>query len=457
MIRSVFKIKPGTHGDLLPQCVNGFAALIAVTLLILSFLKPWFAIPVAVEAVDADFGTEDSVITLFFKVLIFTLGIFLFIAATGRWHRLKRNFIYFSVVGFLLMLAFPGWLTMRDSKIMGDAAWLQQQHDNMTWLGGDVYRAHSERSLNLGAGIQAQDPPSRLAIYKPPVTSISLTRLDDWISWLGYGPAFTQFVGKGWFYGMIGFFLSLICIIGHHWRRDLAEARLLLRKLSSRIGLGLILIFSLNALIIASTHHFLARSKAALTEGSYRQAEEDLDRAIALMPTLFCDSGILRQKGYLQLKNGVPESSYTSLYTIQYLEEQGYYAQARTLLDQERHRLHELPHAAAREILRHEVRVAVNEMNSGKHHQAGERLDRILLEVPHAPQARFHRQLIALHTGELETNRAMMESLAEIYRLFKSKNKRGVLSAGWLMLAQGELNAGNVKAAGEARQKSKGL
>jgi len=454
MTKSVSKIKPGTTGDLLPQLANGFAALVAIALLALSFLKPWFALPVMV---DDGFGTRDSGITVSFKIFISLVGIILLILAAGKWHRLKRHFIYFSLVGLLLMLTFPGWLTMRDTEIMGDAAWLQQQHDNLTWLGGDVYRAHSERSLNSGTGINAQDPPSRLAIYKPPVGSISPTRLNDWISWLGYGPAFTQFVGKGWFYGIGGFFLSIVCIIGHHWRRNVAEARHLLRKLSSRAGLALICLTCLNVLIITGTNHFLAQSKTAIAEGSYRNAERHLDQAIWLMPTLLCDSGILRQKGYLQLKNNIPESIFTSLYQIQHLEEEGYYTQARTLLDQEWNRLEELPNSAVRELLRHEVRVAVNEINSGRHQQAGKRLDRIIQTAPHALQARFHRQLIALHTGELEKNREMITSLTELYRLFKSKNKRGVLAAGWFMLAQGELSAGNTRAASEARQKSKGL
>lgn len=438
-----------TDPDLLPKVANLAAAGVALLLLLAGAAKPWLAVPVW-----DDSPTTDSSLTLYFKVgLIAFLGL---IAILARGKLSARRLAGMASVGLLVLLWFPSWVTMRDTKVMGDAAWLQQQHDNLTWLGGDVYRAHSERSDGWGGGVNAQDPPSRLALYRTPDGSLSPDRVTDWIWWLGYGPAFTQFVGKGWFYSVFGFFLGLVCLIGYSWRKDLAAARSLLRSLLSRSGLLAVLLLSVNVLLIGGSGRALNHSKSALASGDYQESERHLKKAIKWLPTLGCDSGVLRQLGYLGTKSGV-SSPNSSLYAINHFEEEGYYSRARDLLAKESEDWKSIPHDTARELLRHEVRVAVNEMNSGRYQQAGARLDRVIMRNPTVLQARFHRQLVALHTGELQVCREMNSSIIELYRYFKSKNKRGVIAASWLMLAQCELDAGNVTLAGEARQKSKGL
>ncbi len=442
-----------TDSDLLPKVANFAAAGGALLLVIIGLMQPWLAVPVIQ---DGGFTTQDSHLTLFFKLALFALFFLFLIASKGRRKGLGKKLSFAALLSLLTIIWFPSWVTMRDAKVMGDAAWLQQQHDNLTWLGGDVYRAHSERSDGWGGGVNAQDPPSRLALYRPPDGSLSPERVTDWIWWLGYGPGFTQFVGKGWFYSLFGFSLGLTCLIGHTWRKDLRAARLLLRKLSSRGGLILFLLFSVNLIIIVKTGRSLKASKASLTLGDHQASLDHLQAALHSLPSLKCDSGVLRQLGYLDLKND-QTSVNTHLYAINHYEEEGYYGRARDLLAKTTAHWESLPPNSTRELLRHEVRVAVNEMNSGRYQQAGQRLDRVIWRNPTVLQARFHRQLIALHSGELAKCREMNASLIDLYRFFKSKNKRGVIAASWLMLAQAELDAGNVTLAGEARQKSKGL
>ncbi len=440
--------------NFLPNLVSGVTIVVAILLVILGMLSPWFAIP---HIVDNEVVTRDSSITVYFKILLFLIFLVLLISTKGSFERLGKKLAYATMAGLLFSLWFPSWLTMRDVDVMGDAAWLQQQHDNMTWLGGDVYRAHSERSIGWGAGVNAQDPPSRLAMYKPPVGSLSLERMNDWIWWIGYGPSFTQFVGKGWFCMVFGCFFGLICIIGYYWRKNVYEARQLLRKLFSRGMAVCIIILGISVLIVMKTNYSLNLTKANISNSEYEMASANLKDAIRWMPTLECDSGILRQMGYLDINNGKEYSAYAALYEINHLEEEGYYAQARGLLQKNVYKLNEMPRTCGRELIRHQIRVAVNEINSGRHQQAGRRLDKIIQQKPNVIQARFHRQLVALHTGELIRSREMNRSLIEIYKKFKSKNKRGVIAASWLMLAQSELDAGNVKESGEARQKSKGV
>lgn len=440
--------------DFLPKLVSGCTLVVAVLLVVLGMMRPWFAVPLVV---DGEVMTRESGLTVYFKVLLFIVFLILLIGSKGRRDRMGKRLAYTALVGLFVSLWFPSWLTMRDEELMGDAAWLQQQHDNMTWLGGDVYRAHSERSSGWGSGVNAQDPPSRLAVYKPPVGSLSAERMNDWIWWLGYGPAFTQFVGKGWFYTVFGCFFGLVCIIGYYWRKSIHEARQLLRKLFSRglvVGLMMLVV---SVMIVTMTSRLLNLTKSSLSDGDYVEASESLRSALVWMPTLECDSGVLRQMGYLDVRNGEGGSDYAALYEINSLEEEGYYAQSRDVLEKQIALIDEKESACARELLRHQIRVAANEINSGRYEQAGRRLDQIIEDAPFVIQARFHRQLVALHTGELVRGREMNRSLLEIYDRFKSKNKRGVIAASWMMLAQSELDAGNAKEAGEARQRSKGV
>jgi hypothetical protein len=76
---------------------------------------------------------------------------------------------------------------------------------------------------------------------------------------------------------------------------------------------------------------------------------------------------------------------------------------------------------------------------------------------PAALQARFHLQLLTLHGGDVERNRRCRDEVDALYKTFQRKNKKGVLAASWLMLAQGELAAGNIAEAAEARERSRTL
>ena len=39
----------------------------------------------------------------------------------------------------LIPLAYPYAVIIHSPQVSADATWLQMQHDNLTWLGGDIY------------------------------------------------------------------------------------------------------------------------------------------------------------------------------------------------------------------------------------------------------------------------------------------------------------------------------
>lgn len=443
-----------TDLDWLPKLVNYSAVLIAVLLIIQGFRVDWWAFPMLEEG---GMRTQDASSSGWFKGVLLVLYVLMVAVIIYR----KKMDLKLLSVGLVFViftgLYYPSYLGQRDVKSIGDAAWLQQQHDNMTWLGGDVYRAHSERSLGWGQGINAQDPPSRLAVYRPPTGNLSVTRLDDWIWWLGYGPSFTQFVGKGWFYSITGAGLLLICTFGHRWRIESSLGRSLLRQLSLQSG-----VLCLLTIILAVTPIFLANSalkkaKVFLSEGEFEKSHTALTQAVDYLPTLMCDTGIIRQMGYLEHRLRREGGSHLALFKIYQHEKEGYYQRGRKELLNLVERYDDLEVHVQREVLRQQLRVAVNEINSSREKYALERLEMIEAKFPSAIQAMFHAQLIALKLGDIDGVREKHDKLLDVYQWIKSKNKRGVLAVSYLMLAQAELKSGNAQKAAEARRKSKGL
>ena len=462
MIRLKSKIKDGRERilpDLLPHLVAMGVAGAAVLLIILGFLRPFYALPEI--STTGEFFTRDSFLTKYFKgglviiSILLVMGIPLLILNGNKaTHLLTRA----TLLMFLLCLTYPTILVIYDPDTIGDGACLQQQHDTMTWLGGDIYRAHSERSLELGTGVNAQDPPLRLAVFKPPTGSLGLERLNEWIWWIGYGPSWTQFAGKGWFLMCFGFFFLTVVLIGTHWRWSIPNARYLIKKL---VVQGL-MFASLFAIIVSSIYTLcrneLRSSQEATAAGNYKIAYEHIQTAVRLVPGLINDTGIIHQIGYFQYRLGEIDPPESKLYEVYELSKNGYFERARTALNElwEACSQADVPRHCTRELARQQLRIAVNEINSSKTSSAQGHLNRLLMKEPNSIQALFHIQLSGLQNDDLSVVRSANEKLVTLYRGFKEKNKRGVLATSYLMLAQAEAKAGNTMKSWDSRLKSKG-
>lgn len=444
--------------DCLPKLINIVVLAVALVLIWLAFFGPWFSLP-HYDRSSGVLYTEDSKITLWFKIVALLVGFFTLARAylvrttSGRW---TSTVMKGAVTSLIWVLFFPTVLVQRDGGLIGDAAWLQQQHDTMTWLGGDVYRAHSERSTELGTGVNAQDPPDRLAVYRPPVDSLGVTQINDWLWWLGYGPSFTQFVGSAWFYAVMGYFLVLLCVCGYSWRVSVLEARNLYKQGVLYSAKVCVVLFGSAVLMVHLSHHRLVGAKAAMADGQYSLAQSKLDSACDFLPSLRCDTSVIRQLGYIELKLGNADSANAQLYMAHQLESQGHYGQARAVVESLSFQALHIPRYQSREVSRQQLRMAINCINSGRYSRAIEYLDRVLTLENNCFQACFHRQLVALQIDDLAMNRNMHKVLLELSDGFRRKNIRGVKAASAWMLAQGELGAGHVPEALDARKRSMG-
>lgn len=444
--------------DLLPKLLNLVMSLVALGFVVISFIGPWFALP-RYDVTSGDFYTLDSKFTLYFKLglmLISVVVISRLLWVRKRGGDWKKPVIKGAILGFVCVLWYPSVIAHRDTELIGDAAWLQQQHDTMTWLGGDVFRAHSERSVELGTGVNAQDPPDRLAVYRPPAGSMGVTQINDWLWWFGYGPSFTQFVGSGWFYALTGYVLLGLCVCGFSWRESVLEARFLFKESIVFLMKTSVVMIVVMVAFVQLAHHALLEAKDSLADSDYLAARAKIERAIGYLPSLCCDTGIIRQLGYCDLKSGERASVNSQLYQVYLLERQGYFERARSVVDSLAADSTTLPRYQAREISRQQLRVAINSINSGRYSRAKSYLDRVLSSEDNCLQAYFHRQLVSLQTGDLVMNQSMHRGLMQLYQGVRSKNKRGVKAASDWMLAQGELKEGHVEKAWEARKRSMG-
>jgi len=442
-----------TSKNLLPNITSLGVSLIAIGCIILGLVSPWFSLPLDHSG---EYSSLDSSITPWFKVAVILCLCITIILSLLKPNNVRLLLLNGCFATLMIILAYPVFLGQRDSELIGDAAWLQQQHDSMTWLGGDVYRAHSERAIGWGVSVSAQDPPSRLALYRPPSARLSWDRITDWIWWLGYGPAFTQFVGKGWLLCTGGVLISSFSILGMTWRSDERKARQLFRKAVTRASLMLIIALIIGMTPVLLAGYYLEKAKASLSEGHYQESRSLLDNACRALPSLELDTGMLRQKGLLDTRLGQHSTSEAALFRIQRYEEDGYYARGRQELDALLQQPSKLSYTIMRECLRHQLRVAINEINTGQNSQASHRLTTILTSSPNCIQAAFHQQFLALQNGDITTNRSMHEKLQRVYSGIRTKNKKGLLAATSFMLAQAELEAGNTAAANKARSQSKG-
>lgn len=430
-------------------------------LFLLGLCLPWFALPVAFDSGGA-LILRDAPATLWWKctclaVLTATLAWIIFRTKRGGLHE-KLTALFAATLPFLIW--YPQAVIVMDETTSGDAAWLQQQFDNLTWLGGDIYRGHSERPVADGMGLWAQDPPNRLAAFRPPMAgsfSLGIAELPDLIWWLGYNPAFSQFAARGWFLCVSGMALLLTGAFAwgqrgslHGQRRDLMRGT----ALSLAASTATVLLLSMLPIILGG--RALRQARESAVSWQPEAALRDLQSACERMPALRLDSGVIYQRGSLLRQIGRTEEPSAKLHEAWLLSDKGYGPRSTALLEELVTMGDALTVSERREALRGLLREAINDMNSSRLSEA-KRKFRIVLDInPVCLQGWFHYQLVCLQSGDLVANRHAAARVEAISKAYVRKEKRGIVAASQAMLAQGETSAGNTDAAVTARRKSQG-
>jgi len=422
---------------------------------------PWFALPTGF-APDGSLILRDAPATPWWKVACI---IWLTLLALWWFRKRKSNpSRAYLTAGLAVLLPFLLWypqaVIVHDETVSGDAAWMQQQFDNLTWLGGDVFRGHSERPVPDGFGVWAQDPPQRLAAFRPPMAgtfSLGIAQLPDLIWWFGYNPAFNQFVARGWILSVLGVMLALIGAFGWGQRgEESGRRRAQLRGTAKGLLASSTVVLILAMLPIILGGRALRQAREHTLAWQPQPALEALDLAEKRMPALRIDTGVILQRGSLQRQLGENEDPSSQLQEAWLLFEEGNPQRSAAIIDQLISQPEKLTASQRREAMRGLLRSAVNDLNSSRITEARRRF-RILLEhEPTCLQGWFHYQLASLQAGDLEANRIAARRVEMLAATFHRKEKRGIIAASQGMLAQGELGAGNTEAAVAARQRAQG-
>lgn len=371
----------------------GFAAVAA------GIQQPWFSVPIApVTGADSysDIVISNPGCTVFFRAAL-AVGVISLIASwlwKRQWTALSSSIACLMI---LLPLAYPYFVIVRSPNVSADAAWLQMQHDNLTWLGGDIYLNAEFGSKGWRSKTYIVDAPRQLSVVTLPSWSpweMGLHRTEDLLLWLGFSNAFCQFVGRGWSLAIIGAFLLFFASLQKNHQLDFRRAGAAIAIFSFVAALAALLGWSRP--FLASQEINLAAT--ASSQRDYDQAKRHLERAVSILPVLGQDTFYISQLGVLDKRLGI-DSEYALLETARSLEGAGRYDQAFEIFESV---ADSNESSIRREACRGVLRFAIQDFNCARFELSAQRFNFVLKRNPCDVKLIYLMQLQGLRESRVE-------------------------------------------------------
>jgi len=384
--------------------ILGFAALGQST------RKNWFEVP------QPPLGGADSAFDMIgvtpecMPVFQAMMGIGL-ISLAASWFWRRQWTILSTIIASVLCivpLAFPYFVMLRSPVVSAEAAWLQLQHDNLLWLGGDIYNNAEYGHRGWKSKVYLIDLPQQLAVVRLPSWSpweIGLDRCGDLLLWLGYSNAFCNFVGKGWVMAIIGSQLLLLSTLQRKSEFRFSHAGISIAIFTSGFVFAALIGWSLP--FRASNH--VRRSAEHCSQREFRASIRELDKAVALLPVLGQDTYYIAQRGVLERQLGL-ETDYTRLGRAIELEGDARYEQAYSLIGK---LIESDDPAIRREALRAVMRFAIQDYNCARFESSAERFRIVLRQQPCNLKLIYLMQLQGIREGRPENVYAMRDWMYE--------------------------------------------
>ena len=435
----------------MPGLVLRIARVVAFGLFGVSLVFHWFHVPVGVQpkghgAYSAIFVEPPS--TLPFKLLLSVV----LVSAWWLGRRLKRRGSVswatpMTVAGSILLLAiaivYPALTMQRCAEVSAHAGWLQQQNFSLIVSVGDNFLGQEyfyepgqpEVQINevLPRSFQAMPTPSVLSIK-----DLHLTKLQHMFIWLGMSPGFCQFVTWGWFSGVIGSLLLVICFmpLKGNQRSSAGDRRSVYRLVAVFVFSGFAVCLACLLPIMMAAEE-LKRAEASANNGSYPESLRHLDLAEKWVPVLSYHTDLLYQRGWLEEKVGL-QSPIREVYSAIREEEEGFVDRAAqqyaALLNPD------IPKPVRAEAYRGALRLAIKDFNTGLIGRAAAVLERLTTIDPSSVKADYAMQLAHLREfrkTQLEQDVAKFETIAEC---FESPEKSPLVAAAHRRLADLEFD-----------------
>ncbi|MEM6822117.1 MAG: hypothetical protein AAF558_09275 [Verrucomicrobiota bacterium] len=396
-------------GTLLVGYLCFFGALIA----------QWIEVPE--DFMDGEVVCSKTSVSFIFKLVITVL---LGLSALGIWFK-QSVFAYLGILITIVLLTFPAFLLRFEPELSGQASWLQQQHKNLSWLGGDVFTAQEERLTGNYRDIYVVDNfrfNSVVTIPKSIPSLLQWGRLAEWIVWAGFTDAFCQFVSKGWFLAWMG----SVCfwIFGIRATEDLSI--LVMSKSLILWILCLAIPISITITSITGSAWSIGKAHTHFQKGNYQQAERYLLLSSDFLPVLKQDSFFIIQQGIIHRKLGF-QTPQAGIYQAFLLEKEGLYQQSQKYF--ERIALQTDPGSGyQREAVRGLLRSVIHDWNSHQLLTAERRLNLILELDPCSLKANYVGQLIHLRNENLTELESLVTRMETVYPYFNALSPKPVIA-----------------------------
>ena len=386
------------------------AALAGTGALTLSLKKSWFTVPVAPQwgaNSPADIvGIKPGCMTVFQAVMAIGL-----MAMILSWLWKRHWTIVSTLIASILCsvtLAFPYFVMLRSPVVSAEASWLQSQHDNLLWIGGDIHNNAEFAHRGWKSKTYLIDLPQQLSVVRLPSWSpweMGLDRCEDLLLWLGYSNAFCNFVGMGWVMAMIGSSLLLLCSLQRDGIFEFGRAGLALSFFTACVVLAAGVGWSLP--FRASQH--INRSAELSSQRQFAESLAQLQKAVSLLPVLAQDTYYIAQRGTLEKELG-QQTDYTRLRDGIKLERDGRYDQAYSAISS----LVESDNPAIRrEALRGVMRFAIQDYNSARFELSHDRFWVVIRHQPCNMKLLYLMQLQGIREGRPELVNSMRDWIYE--------------------------------------------
>ncbi len=388
----------------------------------------------------ADLGREVELVFRVLSGLICLLPILLFFESlrAENWREVVSKL---SPIVLVVFLSFPFLFKFLYPIISTHGAWLHIQHQNLSWLGGDIYTTQEYSGFGKKNRLFVIDSPGEVsasAVPKLEPDFFSLGTVQEIVVWLGYGDSFLQFAGKGFFLAVGGVLLLSILSFREANNFSFSLFSKWLRRLVC--SLGSFFFISLSFSLVSGS--FVHQAEQKIMGGFYPEARASLLKSTIFMPALKHSSSWIVQMGLLDNKLGI-ESGERDVFLAKIKLESGKKSQAVSLAI--KHTKSESLSGLNREARRILLRTAIDAYNSGRIVEATATVQEILASDNTSLKANYLAQLITLRSRDYESLEKLVEQQKSIYRFFNSKSKKPVLASGDENLALAKLEQGELE------------
>jgi tetratricopeptide (TPR) repeat protein len=406
---------------------------------------PWYRIPVAGDRTAfAEFPTiqaASSPVESIFHVA----AVLIVLATAAIWFALPQRrqwSVACAAGGLVFLLLFPHFQIAWQPTMSAQASWLQIQHENLTWFGGDIFRGQEQLPSPSRQNLYLSDSPRQIAVMKLPTWSLQelgLHRLRSLTEWLGYTNAFCQFMSAGWPLAVLGNGLILVATFFDRQRVKVLRIRMAVQSLGV-MGLAAAAVGWYWPLHASSQ---LACAAQATQRGDHVQGLACLKKAARCWPPLKEDTWYVAQLGLTEHLVGV-KSANSHLHVARMLERDQQFALALTAY-RELVTTEAPGSAVGREACRGLLRHSIRSLNSGQLEQAKNGLRYVLRHEPCNIKALYGLHVIYRRLDDLESLRQVQTQLAHVYQHLSFPDRKIVLGK------SRELAVGAEKALSEER------